>query len=478
LIDGEAYFGLTYSLEGEHVLTVYDDFGNSYDYTLIIVRTAPAILYKLNGGVFNKANGDRQYAFKEALTIGIADEFGGGFAMYIVKNSTGDTLRVLSYGEEYTFNASGRYSVQAINHVGTSAEITFVLSLVSPTATFTDNADSKRLELRIEPSADSGAQLTNIEIRKSVDSGLTWTELATDDYGRTIGADKLFYEFNRDGLYRVIVEDNFRSGIDAITAAKDYLKPAPEGTLHGVIDGGYTNGTVKFTWDDEAEAAVTFDGVTEKYLSGAELTEDGSYTLTFYDANGFEAAYTFTIKTAMPTAELSIEPVNGYLTEPVFLTYEPDCTALLYKDGNLIGGYENGAELTEDGEYTITVADIAGNETTATFTLDTTPPTADIAKGGSVIIQNPSETATVELYFNGSLIPYTLGETLTEPGSYRVIVTDEAGNITGYAFEIAYAVNGAGTVVIAVLIIALIGGGIAVFLFRKRGKFKTNKAKK
>jgi hypothetical protein len=71
-----------------------------------------------------------------------------------------------------------------------------------------------------------------------------------------------------------------------------------------------------------------------------------------------------------------------------------------------------------------------------------------------------------------------LGETLTEPGSYRVTLTDEAGNMTGYVFEITYAVNGAGTVFIAVVIIALIGGGLAVFLFRKRGKFKSNKAKK
>lgn len=484
LIDGEQYFGLTYSIEGEHVLTVYDDFGNSYDYTLVIVKTAPDIMYRLGGGVFNKASGDRQYVFKEAVTLKLQDALGGDFAMYVIKNNAGETVAIVSHGDEYVLGKSGRYYVYAINHGGTSAEITFILSLVSPAATFKDNADSKRLELRIEPSTDSGATFTGILIFKSVDGGLTWLELTADDYGRSIGTDKLFYEFNRDGVYRVVVSDNFRSGIDAITQALDYTKPVPNGTLHGVIDGGYTNGTVKFTWDDEADATVTFDGVTEKYLSGTELTKDGDYTLAFYDTNGFEATYTFTIKSAMPTIDLSIEPVNGYLTKLVTVTYEPDCTALIHKDGTLIGSLENDTLIDTDGEYTVTVTDLAGNITTVTFILDSLAPTATLdgvdnggKTGGSVVIKNVSEDVTVKVYFNGELIEYRLGEALTAIGPYKVCLTDAAGNVTQFCFDIIYSVNAAGIIIIIGGILVLIGGTAAIILLRKRSKFRTNKVK-
>ncbi|MDR3319056.1 MAG: hypothetical protein LBS99_06415, partial [Clostridiales bacterium] len=167
---------------------------------------------------------------------------------------------------------------------------------------------------------------------------------------------------------------------------------------------------------------------------------------------------------------------------PVTVTFENDCSALLYKDGKLVGVYESGTIIDADGEYEITVTDLAGNVTEITFMLDTAPPTAElvgVANGGStsgaVIVRSPSEPATVEVYFNGSLIAYTLGESLTQIGAYRVVLTDEAGNAAEYTFGIVYSVNTAGTVVIVVLIISLIGGGLAVYLFRKRGKFKRKK---
>jgi hypothetical protein len=174
--------------------------------------------------------------------------------------------------------------------------------------------------------------------------------------------------------------------------------------------------------------------------------------------------------------------VNGYVTKPVTVTYD-DCTALIYKYGTLIGGYENGTELAKDGTYEIVVTDIAGNVTTVTFTLVTIPPTVELigvegggtVKGGTVILRDLSETATVEVYFNGSLIPYTLGESLSDLGSYRIVLTDAAGNVIEYSFEIAYAVNTAGTVIILIVILGIIGSGVAVFLFRKRGKFRPKK---
>jgi hypothetical protein len=48
-------------------------------------------------------------------------------------------------------------------------------------------------------------------------------------HGRAINASRLLYEFHTDGAYRVVVEDNFRSGIEAVIYETTYLKSAPEG---------------------------------------------------------------------------------------------------------------------------------------------------------------------------------------------------------------------------------------------------------
>jgi len=482
LINGVPFSGLVFNIEGEHILTVFDDWGNSYLYTLVIVRTAPEIWFKVSGGDFNLADSGIRYAFRESVTLKIHSAFGADFAMLLIRNSAGELLAIVHHGDEFVLS-SGRYFVTAINHAGLSPEIQFAISLNTPAVNFNDNQTTKRLEVRVQPSSDISATINEIRIYKSVDGGLSWVLLETDNYGRAITHDRFFYEFNLDGLYRVVVMDNFRSGIDAIIAEHAYLKPPPVGTLHGVIDGGYTNTSVRFTWTDEAQATVTFNGETSAYTSGTVLTEDGFYTITFTDTNGYVRLFTFTIKQAAPVVSLSVAPNNGYLTEPVTVTFEANSTARLYRDERFIGEFENAIVITEDGEYRIVVTDRASNITVVTFTLDATPPTAELVgvidggtvRGGSVIIRNLSKPATVAVYLNGSRISYTLGEALTELGSYRVVITDNAGNITEYTFDIAYAVNTAGVIIILIVVFGVIGGGIAVFLFRKRGKFKAKK---
>jgi hypothetical protein len=97
--------------------------------------------------------------------------------------------------------------------------------------------------------------------------------------------------------------------------------------------------------------------------------------------------------------------------------------------------------------------------------------------GGSVTSKNPTERADVTAYLNGTAFDYALGDTLAKEGSYRIVLTDRAGNSTEYVFEIAYAVNASGTIVI-VIVIASAAVGIAVVCIKRRGKaFKTRPKK-
>jgi len=145
----------------------------------------------------------------------------------------------------------------------------------------------------------------------------------------------------------------------------------------------------------------------------------------------------------------------------------------------------NGEEVTlEKGTLTLTttgtyeVSIIAnGNEQKFTVNVDATAPTLTITgveNGGitkeAVILSDPIEEATVVITRDDEVVEYTLGDELTEPGAYKVTVTDAMGNVTEYTFEIEKGVNGAVIALIVIAVIAVIGG-VVVFVLKKKKVF-------
>ncbi|GHV02706.1 hypothetical protein FACS1894211_14660 [Clostridia bacterium] len=206
--------------------------------------------------------------------------------------------------------------------------------------------------------------------------------------------------------------------------------------------------------------------------------------MEFLDGNGYSRVYAFTVDKTAPAGALTAM-ANGVTNETVTLVFADEgARGEWYKDGVLVGGYESGEEVTEDGEYRIVLTDRAGNATEYTFTIDTVLPEATLIgvvsggkTGGSVTLKNPTEQAEVTAYKNGEAFEYAFGDTLTQEGSYRIVLADRAGNATEYAFEIVYAVNAAGTVVILLVVAAIAGGIAVVYLRRKRKAFKTKPKK-
>ena len=74
LLDGEAFVGTVIETEGRHTVTVFDEFGNTCEYTVIIIRKAPSIQYAIGEGSVNDVSYDRTYFFKDEVTISITDE--------------------------------------------------------------------------------------------------------------------------------------------------------------------------------------------------------------------------------------------------------------------------------------------------------------------------------------------------------------------------------------------------------------------
>lgn len=438
-IDGEEYIGDVYEGEGNHTLIVSDEWGNSCDYNLIVIRQTPDIYYAVGNGEKNKVTFDRIYHFKDEVTVSIGDEF-DEFAMFNVYDENSELMGNFHFGDTFTLAESGSYTVEAVNHFGKSETFTFIISKDAPKVNLTENIEDKKLEIDITESIDDESHIQTLDIYKSIDGGETWSALEKDDYGNTITTDRLSYSFRTSGLYKVVITDEFRTGIDAITEVFDYTQKEPEGILTGVENDGYTNTNVTFTWNDEAVVTVEKDGELIDYTSGGILSEDGNYVITFENFDGYQKVYTFTIDTINPEIKLNGAKNGQSVSGDVSLTFEDQTlTATIFKDEKNLGAYQSGTVLTDSGNYRIVVTDLAGNKSEVTFTIDKFVDyeinVNDKGLSNSVTV-NANETVTATLTKNGEEIEYSFGDAITEQGEYVLTLTDNLGNQSEISFTI------------------------------------------
>lgn len=438
-INGEEIVDTVFATEGKHLLIVSDDWGNTCEYNLTIVRVTPDIHYVVGEGNDNSVTFDRVYHFKDQVTVSISDGF-DEMAMFSVYDEEGNLLGHFSIGETFTLTESGTYTVESVNHAGVSEEFKLIISRNAPKVEISENTDDKQLIIEIIKSVDKESHIQTLEIYKSTDGGNTWVLVEKDDYGTVVSLENLTYKFRTTGIYKATITDEFRTGIDAVTAQHDYVQENPVGTLNGVKNNGYTNGTVTFEWDDEAIVVLTKDGTVVEYASGDELTEDGVYTLTFENFDGYKASYTFTIDTAAPVIATEGADHRESVNQDVKVFYtEENLTAELFKDGKSLGEYTSGNPISADGQYRVRVADQAGNEVSVEFTIDKTVSyNINVFDGGlsNSVVATASEQLTVSLTKNGEVIDYALGSAITEPADYVLILTDAVNNRAEIAFTV------------------------------------------
>ncbi len=447
LVDGEPYADSVYETEGEHLLTVMDEWGNTCDYNLIVIRRAPDIMYALNEGSANKANFGRVYRFSDMVTISIHDEY-DEMAMFSIFDENGSLMGKFMRDDTFALTESGGYTVEAVNHFGKSEIFSLIISRSAPTVTINENTEDKRLEVAITESSDKEAHMATLEIFKSVDGGETWELLTCDDYGTEIKLGALAYKFRTTGIFKVVITDEFRTGIDAVTEVIDYVQPEPVGVLKGVENEGYTNGKVSFTWNDEAKVELKKDGDVVEYKSGTELSEDGKYELTFENFDGFKKVYTFIIDTIAP--EVVVRGVNGdnaarvMSSDLVVLFTEDGATGKLFKDGVVLGDYASGTLIKDSAKYSVVVTDLALNKTEVEFEIDKFVDfEIDINDKGlsNAVTIKGNEPLEVILTKDGEIVEYAIGDTITTPGEYNVSLADETFNHESFSFTIVKQVS-------------------------------------
>jgi hypothetical protein len=252
LVNGEPLI-LENLRHGLHTLTVCDEWGNSCDYKLKLIRNTPKIYYKVEGGNLNVFSLDRVYYFKEAITLSIADEY-DEMAMFQVYDMQGDLLGTVSIDETFYVSESGKYTVIAINHAGKSKTLEILISLNAPKIEFIESMEENTLEIVVMPSEDRGGELRSLEIYKLSSDGETWEVLEQDDNGTFISADIHLYSFTATGQYKVVVTDLYRTGFDAVEQEFSFTEKVEEVTeeettdtpapMHTDEEQGGTNGFV------------------------------------------------------------------------------------------------------------------------------------------------------------------------------------------------------------------------------------------
>lgn len=192
-----------------------------------------------------------------------------------------------------------------------------------------------------------------------------------------------------------------------------------------------------------------------EFVPGNSLLETGSYRLVL-DGYG----YSFTIAHSTSTMDIYPAPTGMHFTD-VLLNGEP---VKLSSDQSL--------SMKEDGSYTIFMEGEKGAELEITLLKDTTAPEVVVnVKGGSAAIQYVSDDiVSVSLERNGEVIEDFGGTVISEPGSYRLTVADEAGNASEVSFALKYQVNMYG--IFAVLLVIAVVIALVVFVLHTKKNMK------
>ena len=217
---------------------------------------------------------------------------------------------------------------------------------------------------------------------------------------------------------------------------------------------------MKIYANESVTATVTKNGEAFTYELGKEITEPAKYTVKVTDAIGNTSEFSFTIVEAeVGKFDQEIDNVAGF--EKVLV----NGTEATLDRGSLI--------LTESGTYEVAIV-ANGVSRTFTVTVDATAPSISlngVENGGetkdAVIIGDLSEDATVKVTKDGEEIAYKLGDEITEPGDYKVTVTDEIGNTAEYSFTIEKTISAGAIIGIVLGVLGVISVVVIIILKKK-----------
>lgn len=414
--------GTTFQYEGLYRIDIVDRYNNySYFYASIDYTIPDAYV----------SYGDEEFGYVD-LTVSGTYYINKPFSVnwndeeydLIINNKYVQKGTILSSVDKTT--GIGEYDIKVISKSQNTLTFKIYLSYLIPEATF-EGLDSDFI--------------TNKNVYAYFSGNGTKATLNDEEYysGQKISA---------ENYYTLVLENKYGS----TNSYSFTIDKTPEILyLENVYSGGYTNTFAYAYWNDP----TTVSGTITKYYG------EGIYYDTNYPSvkDTYSVLESKIINEIIPLAEMvkyssdyaskkwndstNIGFVNDlecyyydnlvFATKSIFTKYiKNNIASLRIKDANEPMTYISGSNISEEGEWIITITDLGGNSTTVSFTIDKTPcefyNNREIESGATInqsIYFYWKETSAVG-YLNG--VEWANGKSIKDDGTYIFKLVDIANN--------------------------------------------------
>ncbi len=423
---------------GEFVVTISDRVGNNFTFTVMILGNAPVV-------EFNSIDNNS----KLEILISSGENYNTLLKLEIYKNdvllSEDDELTTINIDSlYYLFDKGGIYTVVLTDNFGRVLSYEYKFEKDLPTG----------LLLGVEHNGK-----TNTDVQFIYDYTKYFVTITVN------GNNYIFDEVYNDNLSTItftsLIESNDLYSIRLIN--KEDLENyniynftiktiSPIINLYGVEDSGTTGGIVYATWetiDEELTATYFYNSVYYDYRSGQTLSSEGYYEIVLKDTIGNFAFVSFYIDKSVDYSIVDFNSFEYLSSEITFINFDikllsnEDLAIEMTKDNEQFY-YDFGLFLTEEGYYTALIKDVFDNSFYFTFTIDKTPPVAELfgvedfgKTNGGVWATSLEGGLSSWIVYNGiTVMDYVLGTELTLNGNYVLYIQDNAKNTTTFTFEI------------------------------------------
>lgn len=231
-----------------------------------------------------------------------------------------------------------------------------------------------------------------------------------------------------------------------LESGKDLVSNVPE----GYIGPGPVEVTVA---EENADQVLLYrDDQPAEYVRGEAVTEPGRYRLVMDGCS-----YIFAIAARTGDLDLYPAPAGTHFTSASF-----DGESLPLESDRYV-------RMKQDGAYVLFMEGENGEKLEVPLVKDTQAPEFEVTlQGGTASIQYLSDDiAQILLEKNGEPVTGFSGYTVNSPGTYRLTVTDGAGNSSSVEFALRYHVNAYGIAAV-ILVILVIAGAVGFIIHTKK----------
>ena len=297
----------------------------------------------------------------------------------------------------------------------------------------------------------------------------------------------------KDGTYRFTVTD-YAGNVTSTTLKKDTaVEFSFTETASGSVvqNGGVVNSSrIKFDVLNKDSAyieKVLRDGELQEDFTGDKFEKDGKWEIVLGDKLGNKAYFSFYVVTRARNGFAYTTPYEYRITE---LWYDGgDGVKVSYLSYVKHDSFTSSFDFKENGKYTVIMAsDVSGATSSFEFTVNTNAPEVSLVGcengettlndisvigykvGDTIRVYRATRTgeelvSEVEVTSLSTKIP-----TVTEGGTYRIVVESEAGIQTELSFVRKHVMNTAGNIFVLVVIGLAVIGLFTGLIYRNKSK--------